>query len=191
MFCDDDDEVSRDWVETLLAGAKSHPDRLVNVEVANISINGAVKERHISRYKIASLLEPNEYFYLWDSGTSPYVWIRIFNSKIVKDNGLFFDESMKPVGEDATFVVDYLKLIGRKMFYIPKCCYHWIDNDGNSTSRRYIPNYYDILKKLYWLRKELMDDSQIVYYANHEFYRMIHDCLIDGLRMILVMFAIS
>ena len=182
MFCDADDEVTQDWVETLLHYAKIYPDCLINCEFADISIKGEMKKRHIDGFESVTELPAWSYYHIWKAGFSAYVWMRIFNKDVLQSNGITFDESFLMPGEDVIFIADYLKAIDERMVYVPKCCYYWIDNDGNSVSRRYNPNYYDCLCRLYWVRKELMNSKQIKDFAHNEFFRMLHHGLVDALR---------
>ncbi|MDO4967209.1 MAG: glycosyltransferase family A protein [Candidatus Saccharibacteria bacterium] len=71
---------------------------------------------------------------------------KLFKTNLIQENGIKFDESMN-FGEDACFVLDYLKFCKTTRF-IKYAGYHNIILDG-TLSRKYIENIAEQLNKLY------------------------------------------
>lgn len=177
MFCDDDDKVEPGWMETLYDAAQMHRNCLINCEFAKVDTNGNKMIIKIPDIKEEQSFERDDYYLLYKYNYSPYLWIRIFDATIIKKYRIAFNESMKKGGEDALFVLDYFKHIDGRILYVPKCHYLWIDN-GSSTSRNYNPFYYDLVKVLYWARKEFISKQYMQEYKNTYFYIFYH-CIIN------------
>lgn len=142
---------------------------------------GNVSPYHIQEYSTVALLDKFDYGMNWDKEPFWFVWNRIFMSDIIKKNNILFDTSLNAGGEDVLFVIEYLTKIDCKMIYIPKSCYYWIDNDGNSASRTCNPNLYQKLRKTYQARKKIMPDNFKQDFYNKEFYMIFHDVIINAL----------
>ncbi len=183
MFCDDDDTVAPDWAELLHYYADLNPDRLVNCEFTEIDQKENKVLHHIKEYNDVVFLDEYAYGKNWDKAPFWFVWNRIFLSDIVKKNAILFDESLNAGGEDVIFVIDYLMAIDKKMLYVPRAGYNWIDNDGNSASRKINPNLYHKLQKTYQARKRIVPDSLKQELYNKEFYMIYHDVITNALLL--------
>ncbi len=63
-----------------------------------------------------------------------YPWNKIYNTKIIKENNLLFNEKIN-LGEDAIFNMKYMKYISAVMF-VRKCIYNYRVSEGNTLSTK-------------------------------------------------------
>ena len=173
MFCDSDDFVDKDWIKILLFYAKKNPTSLINCEYCNYLINKDVIN-YPKTYNVeeATHIDIDQYFYFYKNNYSQFVWNRIFCSETIMINDIRFDEKIK-VGEDALFILEYLKYC-TDFLYIPKCLYYWVNN-SESASRKYEPYYYDIIKKLYFPRKNIISEKDKQAFIDEYFHRF-YEC---------------
>ena len=169
MFCDADDFVDEEWAKTLLYYAKNNPLSLINCEYYKYSENSNVSNK-IIMYDVetATHINKNQYYFYYKKGYSHSVFNRIFRKEIIKSHEIRFNEIVK-VGEDVLFVLEYLKYCV-DFLYIPKGLYYWVDN-FESTSRKYEAHYYDIIKCLYYPRKNAVSNNDKQKFIDEYFYR--------------------
>jgi glycosyltransferase involved in cell wall biosynthesis len=167
MFCDSDDYVEPDWIETLYREAQKHPNSFVFSGFYKEEA-GSTKSLLLSNQSGNSHIPITEYYYLYRSGFSAYRWNRIFLREKVAGK-IRFDENIS-VGEDVLFNIEYLKTCD-SFLYVDKPLYHWVNNGNNSLSRAYHAKYYDDIKKLYFPRASAIADTDLQEFYNDYFYR--------------------
>lgn len=88
MFCDSDDYVNKDWVSVLLNYAKENNNKLIIFGYADVNKTGEISQR--SMYNCDKVLFLDDYFLVYKSRFSPYLWNKIFLSYVVKTNNIRF-----------------------------------------------------------------------------------------------------
>lgn len=133
IFVDADDYIKKDYVERI----SGYDDLVVSGYIIN---------------NIENIPEPlynpsvNEILSRKNSKYIVVPYNKMFKTNIIQDNGIRFDESMN-FGEDACFVLDYLKFCKTTRF-IKYAGYHNTILNG-TLSRKYIENIAEQLDKIY------------------------------------------
>lgn len=170
MFCDADDIVEENWIEVLSSYAMRYPEWLVNCEYLNVNLlTGYTQKAAIpgNNGKEPCFFNKDDYFLFFKYGYSPYVWCRCFCADIIRKFKIEFSVDIK--AEDVLFILDYLKYT-KGFCYIPSMCYKWVNNDNDSESRRYDPEYYKLISRLYFCRKPFISEKYMQDYYNIYFY---------------------
>lgn len=148
MFCDSDDYVEPDWIETMYQYAEKNPG--VSVFSAFYKEDGKTKQEFRLKEAITEKkISQSEYYYIYRNGFSAYCRNRIYLRDKVAGK-IRFDENIS-VGEDVIFNIEYQKTCDG-FLYVDKPLYHWVDNGNDSLSRAYHAKYYDDIKALYFPR---------------------------------------
>lgn len=82
-----------------------------------------------------------------------YAWNKMFKRKIIEDNKIFFSD--KKFGEDFDFNIDFFRY-ANNMKVVSQGFYHYVKQDSESLTEKYIPNFYDINKERFEKIKDLM-----------------------------------
>lgn len=97
-----------------------------------------------------------------------FVWNKIFKTKIIKENNIMFDSTLKR-GDDVYFYSIFASK-AKKIFFIDKSFYHYIQRSDSITHIRDKNNLYrleDILrgydKAIKYLEKEKFEESAIFF----------------------------
>ena len=176
MFCDNDDFVEREWIQTLVKYIRKFPDSFINCEYTKVyELDEVKKHITIPMYKSITHVSIDEYYVFYKYNYSPYIWIRIFNSEVIKNNNLKFNENIKiGGGEDVLFCIDYMKYC-MDFLYIPYNGYNYVDV-SDSLSRKYNEKYYDVIKPLYFPRKQVIAKKHLQEFCDEYFYRF-YNCI--------------
>ena len=156
MFCDSDDYVEPDWMETLFRYIEQNPDLFV----FSAFYKDDCDRSQPFRLKDASpdkRFSSDEYYYMYTNGFFAYRWNCVYLRNTVVNNQIRFQENVS-LGEDILFNIEYLKQCLGYM-YIDKPLYHWVNNRNESLSRVFHANYYDIVKTLYYPRLNAVADK--------------------------------
>ena len=150
MFCDSDDYVEPEWIETLHQYAEKNPG--VSVFSAFYKEDGKTKQEFRLKEAITEKkISQSEYYYIYRNGFSAYCRNRIYLRDKVAGK-IRFDENIS-VGEDVIFNIEFeYQKTCDGFLYVDKPLYHWVDNGNDSLSRAYHAKYYDDIKALYFPR---------------------------------------
>lgn len=135
MFVDSDDWVEPDYVETFVRVQKENGSLLVvsgyvnHDEVQNGKTEyfrfDDIEEQEIMDYK--DCLEK-----LFENRFAQVLWNKIFQTDVVKQNHIYFDESIS-IGEDFRFILTYLeKMQQEKIVLLNKLLYHYMRDNPQS-----------------------------------------------------------
>ena len=168
VFVDADDYISNDYIQNLIVR-----DSDLIISGYYTDYNGKIfKNKCYSKVLIGDEIYDNifkkEYISLL---VTPY--LKIFKLSIIKKNDLKFNEVMN-FGEDAFFVINYLKYCNRVDF-VPNIGYYNVIVDG-TLSRKYVKNMYEQCMLLY----NLIDG-----YRNSKNYKYIDYWYIRSLKLVL------
>ena len=157
MFCDSDDYVEPEWIETLHQYAEKNPG--VSVFSAFYKEDGKTKQEFRLKEAITEKkISQSEYYYIYRNGFSAYCRNRIYLRDKVAGK-IRFDENIS-VGEDVIFNIEYQKTCDG-FLYVDKPLYHWVDNGNDSLSRAYHAKYYDDIKALYFPRVGVVAEKDL------------------------------
>lgn len=134
MFCDSDDYVDDDWIESLYNTITENTDSLIvcnmNKSVGqNINYDFKSENNHMS------------YFELYKIGMSAYTPNKIFSRRIIAENNLTFDINCS-FSEDVKFICEYYNHCKDVVFINKQLYYYNISDTGLSKS--YKANSFDL-----------------------------------------------
>lgn len=169
MFCDSDDTVEEDWCKELRETIEMNPFTWISCGYSKVDVNGVVSnsviinsKKHFSNYLI------NDYFEIYKTGSSGYLWNKIYDAKIIKDNNILFSEETD-YAEDALFNNEYLKYC-QSICFINKSLYNYYVSDNDSLSSKYYSDYYDKVKPVYLSRLQYISEEHIPEFCYDYFY---------------------
>ena len=172
MFVDSDDWVDDCYFSEFMKTMNTEKQSMVVCGYVNHDekVNGSTEEygwdgfEGIKEYCTKDIIEP-----LYKSTLLQQLWNKIFVTKLIKDNQIWFDESIS-IGEDTRFVLDYIKLGQIETIYLlNKPLYHYIR--GKEGSLMYRVGYESVEEPLKNLRKLF----QILEYEEDKIDTLIHE----------------
>lgn len=132
LFVDADDWVSCHYISSLFEQYKNYDDALVLCGYTFIVDNTVERKKYLySDYEESIIIdsEADRFFKLMDRILFQQLWNKIFDLRVVKENGLHFNEELF-MGEDTQFVLDYLKTSHlNRCVIINKPLYYYIRTD--------------------------------------------------------------
>lgn len=136
-FIDSDDYVASDYLSTLYDNAETCK--------AQLSICGYGKNdlKQSETYKQEVLTQKQAVRRFFESEISGYVWDKLFDADIIRNNNLYFPENMQ-IGEDRHFVLDYLCL-SHKIVINNKRLYCYVQNEGSLCNQQFSQNRFDLV----------------------------------------------
>lgn len=170
MFCDSDDSVADVWCELLY-------NQLIKNTSAWISCGFAKDYSGIKHSPVVvlsedediSFLTKEEYYNVYKTGTSGYLWNKIYVSSVIRENKIRFDENTD-YAEDALFNNRYLKYCDNICFINKPLYNYYISDSEGSLSKKYFPDFYDKVKPVYESRKELISEEYMADFCYDYFY---------------------
>lgn len=145
-FCDNDDHFVPDLLKDNYELAKKDNSEMVKFGRKLVDIDSAgnilrEKESPISEFYFfegrKELLE--NFFFIKSTGVLTNVWNGLYKLSTIKDNNLWFDESMRYGSEDADFSFKFFK-ITKNISINPTSYYIHYRRDAFSTSRKFSMN---------------------------------------------------
>lgn len=174
MFCDSDDVVLSNWCKTLFDTITEHKSAWVscgvNVKDQNGNISRIIKlNDNDSENEKVSVLSVSDYGRIYKTGTSGYIWNKIYDASVIRSNNILFDETTD-YAEDTLFNNEYIKHCDEICFVnIPLYDYYAVMGENN-LSNKYYKDYYDKVKPIYESRKALMSDEYMADFCYDYFY---------------------
>lgn len=129
MFVDSDDWVDADYVFQMIYNIKNSSMVCCNY---NYDEDNLILNSKKENYKITKIEEQSVMYDLLlnNSNFSGFLWNKIFNSKIIQDNNIKFDEKLH-INEDLLFICEYLRFC-KKIYLIDVELYHYILHDSSA-----------------------------------------------------------
>ena len=118
IFCDADDFVERNWLDSFRNTQFYGNDFLV-VSYANQIKNGVIEK--VIHYGKSGCITKDEYFNLREYG---YLWNKCFRLEIIRANNIYFDTNMDCF-EDEIFVLKYAKSV-KGIYFCTNITYNYI-----------------------------------------------------------------
>lgn len=176
-FCDSDDYLEPDYLETLVQTAKTNPD-CGHIWCCFQTVTGYQKENAVPNYLSAeSVLHYtlNGYMTLHDMWLDTCPWNKLYTAKIIKESGLYFSEDLS-LGEDWLFNLAYIDAsANEKIVVVTKPLYNYMRGNDESLDSKYRKDLLDIYRRLNdtclsYLRKWKLPTEQIEKFYNSRFY---------------------
>ena len=153
-FCDSDDFVEPEWIETLVHGIRRE-----NLDVVVSGFNAIIDGECYDKIGLGtsdSVLTKSHFFQLRKSGMDSFVWNKLFVRKIIDQEKLRFDCEVS-YGEDSIFVLNYLLSCKGDIGISNTYTYNYRVSNKDSLTKKYIPNIGECLQKVLLTRKKAFD----------------------------------
>lgn len=151
FFLDSDDTMNIYMVEEMLISNKNNSDLVIcgyNRILKNKKIEILPLSNEGYKYYTTTHYFANDFCRYFNSGVMHAVWNKMYVSKIIKQNNLFFDKRCT-VGEDMIFNINYLNCIN-SITIINKALYNYlVDENNNSLSLKFVPERLSIQHDMY------------------------------------------
>ena len=170
MFCDSDDIVEPQWIQTLLDVAIKNPLSWVMCRYTEVGKKG---DGTAPAESVTRLCKDN-YFDVYNQGLSAYVWNKIYCKELIDANDIQFDEKLS-IGEDVEFNIQYYSRT-EDILIINEHLY-WYNRENNKSITKHAV-YGEATLYLYRLRKPYIREQDIQKfnkrYWNQIFSEFIH-----------------
>lgn len=166
LFLDADDYLNKNIEESIINAMKQEID--FTVFDYKINLNGKINDKKFIQEK-DDILE-DVIYKIYATSELNTCWGKLFNKKIIQDNGLEFYEDIK-IGEDQIFVMEYINLIKSVQYVDEEVLTYRINQ--MSAMNKYDPNKrWSDLKKCYGLmnNKSLVKNSHEIFIAMNYSY---------------------
>lgn len=173
-FVDSDDWIEANTLETFYKAAEENNAEVTVCGYDIYNIHGDFIKKHCPKLTpglyvddeckdIAINSLQNNY-----AGLQGFSWIRFVNSDWLKNSGFRYDTTIHR-SEDFLLWTQLSFKTNRLFLLTDKCLYHYVITDG-STSRKYIQNYWAMLKNIYNILLETIpNEAEIVKTLNLTF----------------------
>lgn len=176
-FCDSDDYLEPDYLETLVQTAKSNPD-CGHIWCCFQTVTGYQKENAAPNYtSTKSLLcyTLQDYMSLHEMWLDAEPWNKLYRTDIVQTAKVRFPEDLS-LGEDWLFNLAYIDAsANEKIVVVTEPLYNYIRGNDESLDSKYRKDLLDIYRRLNdtclsYLRKWKLPAEQIEIFYNSRFY---------------------
>lgn len=147
-FCDADDWIEKDMMEALLENVqKREADVAVSgffldecketgelLKREKLSMEHCVAANETEVAELVSAIDRNKLY--------AYACNKIYKSSIIKKNNVIFSDKL--FGEDYDFNMDFFGN-AQSAVVVSECYYHYIKMNKESLTKRFIPDYYEII----------------------------------------------
>ena len=176
-FCDSDDYLEPDYLETLVRAAKSNPD-CGHIWCCFQTVTGYQKENAAPNYTSAKSLlryKLQDYMSLHEMWLDTEPWNKLYRAGIVQTAKVRFPEDLS-LGEDWLFNLAYIDAsANEKIIVVTKPLYNYMRGNDESLDSKYRKDLLDIYRRLNdtclsYLRKWKLPAEQIEIFYNSRFY---------------------
>lgn len=187
FFLDSDDCVKRDSLQKALyyvnaykyANLSFNFEKVVELKEYNkCAPNYNVKGRFGSK-SVNGAVEFNTFADFYEHFNVVPLYNRLFERKVIIDNGIFFDESLS-YGEDGLFVLNYLlKSNKEKSVFVDETVYCHYLRGNDSLEYKYTEKMFDDFEKFFLRQKEILESHSVFesckpYYYSYYLYNLFH-----------------
>lgn len=166
MFCDSDDFVSEQWVEVMVEAAIRNRESWIVCGFERMERNKVCRLPFPDTDNM-TYTDMGEYYRVFSSGCSPYVWNKIYSRERIEQLGLRFNTNIGN-GEDIEFNVKYCNGL-KRIVGINQVLYYYDCNNISSITNRYDPELFNTYKFAYDVRKELIAEKYKTSYDTYWF----------------------
>lgn len=162
MFCDSDDYVSPKWCQLLYDAILSNGKAWIVSNIWCVSSKGKTLQ---TTQKKESL---TDYFMVYKSGISAYIWNKIYDLDIIRRAAIRFDKGCY-MGEDVIFNIEYYKHCD-SIIFLEEPLYYYCENI-NGAMKRYYVNFFSLHLPLFAKRCPLIRADELTEYCDIWFYQ--------------------
>lgn len=160
-FCDADDTVDPDALQTMLSAAEQKNADLVMCGYHHDTVLSDGKVSTVDVFEPEAYYNSKEELFLGIVGLkSKFIldasWNKLFRRSCITDNGLKFPEG--ELFEDTAFVLSFLEH-SCHVAVLPYCFYHYVQRKNGSITKKYDPRKLNDLKKRYRELSEFTADA--------------------------------
>ena len=156
MFCDSDDCVAENWIETMHDVIVKNSDSLVVCDVRQSNKDNSV-------CKATSESSHMSYFELYKMGLSAYTPNKIYSRNIIEQNKLSFDINCC-FAEDVKFNCEYYEYCTDVVFINKILYFYNVSDDGLSLS--YKTDSFELHKMPFHIRLKHIENENLIEYCN-------------------------
>lgn len=176
-FCDSDDYLEPDYLDTLIAAAQNNPDH-GHIWCVFQTVSGYNKESPIPCMiddRSELFYDKNEYMTLHELWLDCSPCNKLYKREIIEKNHVVFDEFLS-LGEDMLFNLAYMDASDNdKIMVITRPLYNYVRSDDGSLDTKYRADLLDIYRKLnseccHYYKKWNLPQDQMQKFYNSRFY---------------------
>ena len=182
-FCDSDDLLFEDCLETLIKNMNDYIDCSIGGYIITDSTGKAITDNINYKESYISIEDTLVDFYnpLYKTFNG-YIWNRLFKRSIIQDHNIRFKENIY-IKEDGLFLVEYLCKCKNKTFYTTKPVYKYLQHPSSvmhtcldTVNKKSLSRLegtifcYKVIKGSPYKKAEPYARSQIIHIAGHLFY---------------------
>ena len=167
MFFDSDDYVSSDTCQLMYDAISKNPTAWVLSNIHRVNENDEYVSGLDENQALEIFNQCPTYFGAFKMSLSGSVCNKIYNMDIIRENNLWFDESVR-FGEDVPFDSPYCQLCSDIVF-LPTPLYFYRVVDGSLT-HTYHADHLGVYIKLFGIRLPLIKDEEIPKFCDTYFY---------------------
>lgn len=173
MFCDGDDCVEADWCQVLFEVIEEDPLGYCLCNVCYVSVRGnTIDQRYQDTSQLTRTMPRSDYYTLYKSGLSGYVWNKIYLRTAIIEKRIFFSSSLS-IGEDVVFNTAYFQLCD-SIKYVDSPLYRYFQR-GNSASHSYLPRIMEQSVAIFNARLPYIDEKYLSAYCRIWLFRFIQE----------------
>ena len=156
MFCDSDDSVAENWIESMYEAITRNPDSLAVCDVRQTNKDETV-------CKLTAEINHISYFELYKMGLSAYTPNKIYRKSIIDENNISFDINCS-FAEDVKFNCEYYEYCTDVVFINKILYFYNVSDDGLSLS--YKTDSFELHKMPFKIRLKHIGNENITEYCN-------------------------
>lgn len=142
LFCDSDDYVDSEWIQSFLPYISYKHDNFI---FGGFISQGIAKSVHVQDATETREYEVEEFIRLHTESKAGFAWNVLYYTDVLRDNDIWFSSSV--IIEDLPFNLAYIKHMSSLVF-TGECHYHYVQYPSQTLSKKY---YQDGYKK--WQEK--------------------------------------
>ena len=176
LFCDSDDYYEKDalqimynstqngQIDEVVAGVRKH------YENKHFNENVYCKVNTYDDHNLNELI-----IEMYENYMLNQLWGKLFKTSLISgDNQILFNSQLS-LGEDLCWMCEFMKRVSSAVS-ISSVVYNYFVNEGNSLSRRFLPDYFSQIIKSYNLTKELIiEEKRLIEYEQNLSIRLLND----------------
>lgn len=166
LFCDSDDYVSPYWCETLHKQIEETPDAWIYCDIVKVNDEDFIKNEKLSECNS----KHTDYYIAFQQGLSGYSVNKIYSSKIIKHEGIRFDEQQL-FAEDIDFTLKYLSCCN-SCVYLPVGLYFYLQRQG-SLLHAYVPDWFSKHLSPFYHRIPYIGEDHLAEYCDTWLYQFL------------------
>ncbi len=169
MFCDSDDWVKNNWIDTMVSFAETNPESWIVSGIDYIQDGGVDIKLPFRSVDSVRREKISEFYCIHQNWLDGYCFNKIYRKDILDIHQIYFDAELV-FGEDLKFNLEYLSFM-KDILGIPYSLYCYNADNMESATHQFDESTFDKHKMVYNLRKKYIDKAYIKIFS-YEFYNI-------------------